>query len=281
LNIVGQRINIEFLINALPERGHMPGSVEYLQAYLIVDNCFLVMLTDCFCNRFAARCHQNRLALEAEQWIDHILEIMRRFAIDGNLHCSTGVANEYIPHSGQMVNLRGIQRSDLNHVQAYIRASVNQTPIESTALQFFRTLPSAPRQLIGPSGLSDNDFSLVKLALDMTQAGSPVFILSNDQSLLDFITWVRIQKQQFQAPITPHLLQGWRCLTYLELVHRSCNIPSDLMKELIEYALIDHYNRKEIAGTQKGNVIFQQLMQVYGNFNQSVVIKNQAKVGVM
>lgn len=57
LNIVGQLIDFEYLIGALRERGNMPVSVEYLQAYLIVDNCFLVMLTDCFCNRFAARCN--------------------------------------------------------------------------------------------------------------------------------------------------------------------------------------------------------------------------------
>jgi len=116
--------------------------------------------------------------------------------------------------------------------------------------------------------------------LELTKTGSPVFILSNDQSLLDFITWVRIQKQHIQAPIVPNLIQGWRCLTYLELVHRSCNIPSDLMKELIEYELIAHYNRTEIAGSHKGNIIFQQLMQVHENFNQSVVIKKQIKAGV-
>jgi hypothetical protein len=255
----------------------MPGSVEGLRAYLIVDNCFLVMLTDCFCNRFAARCNQSRLATEAEQWIDQILEILQRFALDGNMHCPIGVANEFIPHTGQMANLRGIQRNDLNHVQAHVRANLHQVPVDLPGAQSLRTLPTAPRQLVGSGGLSDNDLSLVKLALDMTTTGLPVFVLSNDQSLLDFITWIRIQKQHFQAPITPNLIQGWRCLTYLELVHRSCNITSDLMKELIEFALVDHYNRKEIAGSQKGNVIFQQLMQVYGNFNQSVVKKQQGK----
>ncbi len=255
----------------------MPGSIEHLQAYLVVDNCFLVMLTDCFCNQFAARCNQSRVAAEAEQWIDHIFEIVRRFALDGNMHCSIGVANEFIPHTGQMANLRGVQRNDLNHVQAHVRSNLHQVSVDIPTTQVLRTLPTAPRQLIGAGGLSDNDLSLVKLALEMTKTGSPVFILSNDQSLLDFITWVRIQKQHFQAPVTPNLIQGWRCLTYLELVHRSCNIPSDLMKELIEYALVDHYNRKEMAGSQKGNIIFQQLMQVYGNFNQSVVIKQQVK----
>lgn len=256
----------------------MPGAVEHLQAYLILDNSFLVMLTDCFCTRFAARCNQNHLALEIEQWMDLIFGIVRRFAVDGNLHCSVGVANEYIPHAGKMGNLRGIQRYDLNHLQSHVRACIRQVPVENPAILFLRTLPAAPRQLIGPSGLSDNDLSLVRLALDMTQKGSPVFILSNDQSLLDFISWVRIQKQCFQVPLTPNLLQGWRSLTYLELVHRSCNIPSDLMKELIENALIDHFNRIEIAGTQKGRAILQQLMEVHGNFNQSVVIKNQSKV---
>ena len=257
----------------------MPGTAEYLNAYLILDNCFLVMLTDCFCDRFAVRYVPNRVIYEAEQWIDNILEILKQFAIDGNLHCSDTVANEYYPHVGRLSTRPGIQRNDLNHLQTHVRNHLYQVSADIAKGANLRSLPAANRSLIGPGGLSDNDLSLVQLGLDLSQNGSPVYILSNDQSLLDFISWVRVQRQQFQLPINPSLLQGWRCLTYLELIHRSCSIPSDLMKELIEYALYDHYNRTEIAGSKKGNIIFQQLLQVHENFNQSIIIKQQLKAG--
>lgn len=71
----------------------MPSQIEHLQAYLGINNCFLVMLTDCFCDRFAARCDTNWIVSEAEQWSDHIFSIVKRFGLDGHLHCSAVVAN--------------------------------------------------------------------------------------------------------------------------------------------------------------------------------------------
>lgn len=259
----------------------MPGDGESLKAQIVIDNCFLVMLTDFFCEKFACKFAQNATLQEAEKWINQIIGILRQFSFDGQIHCTPGVVNEFIPHFGGMANLRGIQRIDLNHYQTHVRSCIFQDVIDVTALQGIRTIPAAPGQLIGPGGLSDNDLSLVKLAFDLSQNNLPVFILSNDQSLLDFVSWVRIQKKHIPLPINLEVIQGLRCLTYLELIHRSCKIPSDLMRELIEYALIDHYNRTEIAGTKKGNAIFQQLVKVHGNFNQSVVIKQQVKVGLI
>lgn len=265
-----------YLKSFVLEGEKMPGPVEGLRAYLIVDNCFLVMLTDCFCTRFAARYNQSRLVTEAEQWIDHILEILQRFALDGNLHCPNGVANEYIPHTGQMANLRGIQRNDLNHLQAHVRANLYQVPVDIPDAQSLRTLPTAPRQLIGAGGLSDNDLSLVKLGLEMTRNNSPVYILSNDQGLLDFLSWIKAQNKHFQPPTNPRLLEGWRCMTYLSMVHRSCNITTELMQELIDFSLSDHYSRSELAGTAKGKSIYSQLLQVNRSFSQSIAIKLQS-----
>lgn len=250
---------------------------EDLKAYLIIDNCFLVMLTDCFCERFASRYPQNRVIDCAESWISEILNILKRFAVNGNLHCTDGVAREYQPHVGSMVARPGIQHINLKHLQRHICANLTVSPANIPCSQDLRMLPAAPKKLVGAGGLSDNDLSLVWLGLELTQTGLPVYLLTNDQSLLDFVTWVKTKKNCFNAPIMADLLQGWRSLTYLELIHRSCNISSDIMKDLIEFALVDHYNRVDIARSQKGNSIFQQLMGVYGNFNQSVVIKQERK----
>jgi hypothetical protein len=255
----------------------MPGSIEHLQAHLIVDNCFLVMLTDCFCDRFASRYSQNQLVIEAEKWINEIVSIVKRFALDGKLHCTPCVAGEYFPHAGKLARRPGIQRGHLDHVQGYVRAQLHQVSTDNDKAKRLRLLPAANKTLVGPTGLSDNDLSLIQLGLEMTQTGSPVFILSNDQSLLDFATWVRIQKQHFSAPIVPGFMQAWRCLTYLEQIHRSCNITTDLMQELIDYSLSDHYSRVDLAGTDKGKSIYSQLLQVNRSFSQSIAIKLQTK----
>lgn len=253
----------------------MPGSSEILRAYLVIDNCFLVMLTDCFCDRYAARCPVNRIVTEAEQWSDHILNTIKRFGLDGILHCSTVVANEYNPHAGRIANIRGIQRNDLNHLQGHMRTHLLQGEVDLPLAQTLRTMPTAPRQLVGAGGLSDNDLSLVRLGLDITRNGSPVYILSNDQGLLDFISWVKTQNRHFQPPTNPSLLEGWRCMTYLSMVHRSCNITTELMQELIDFSLSDHYSRSELAGTTKGKSIYSQLLQVNRSFSQSIAIKLQ------
>lgn len=255
----------------------MPGPVEHLKAHLIVDNCFLVMLTDCFCDRFAARCSQSQLVQEAEKWICEIFSVVKRFALDGNLHSTECVAGEYLPQAGKLAGRPGVQRTHLDHVKRYVCAQLHQVPADLNRAKNLRALPAANKTLVGPSGLSDNDLSLVQLGLEMTQTGSPVFILSNDQSLLDFVTWVRTQKYNIPAPVIPGGLQAWRCLTYLEQIHRSCNIPTDLMQELIDYSLSDHYSRTDLARTGKGISIYSQLLQVNRSFSQSIAIKLQAK----
>lgn len=255
----------------------MPGSSDHLRAYIIIDNCFPVMLTECFCERFASRCPSNRVAAEAEQWIASIFGIVKKFSLDGQLHSSAGVIEEFNPFAGQLANRPGIQRSDLLHLQVHTRSQLHPMPVQPNQVRTLRTLPAAPKQLVGPSGLSDNDLSLVNIGLELTVSGSPVYILSNDQSLLDFSSWIRTQKQHIQPPIVPSLLQSWRCLTYLEQIHRSCNITTELMQDLIEWSLSDHYMRTELAGTQKGKSIYSQLLQVNRSFSQSVVIKLQTK----
>lgn len=146
----------------------MPKTIEYLKGYLIVDNCFLVMLTDCFCDRFATRFPQNQLVTEAERWINEIVSIVKSFALDGNLHCTPVVAGEYLPHAGRLAARPGIIRAHLNHLQGYVLAQLHQVPTDSVKTKNLRLLPAAPKVLVGPNGLSDSDLSLVQLGLDMT-----------------------------------------------------------------------------------------------------------------
>ena len=62
-------------------------------------------------------------------------------------------------------------------------------------------------------------------------------------------------------------------MTYLELVHRDCGIRTDQMEDLIDFYMIEHYNRKELAGTIKGNSILLQLIEARNSLTEAVRIK--------
>ena len=68
-------------------------------------------------------------------------------------------------------------------------------------------------------------------------------------------------------------------MTYLEAVHRNCQIATEDMVDLLHFALVEHYQRTEIAGTNKGHSILQVLMDVDTSMVESVRIKLAFKGG--
>jgi hypothetical protein len=171
-----------------------------------------------------------------------------------------------------------IKKTDLDHLQLHVRVNVQHIMAKNIDYHDLRALSSVPPYLVNKYGVSDNDLSLVVLGLNKTKNGLPVIILLNDQDFLTFISWIRTQKRQFQLPVDPSLLQSWRCLTYLEQIHRSCNISTELMREIIDFSLIDHYTREDLNRRGKGLSILGQLIQVDHSFGESIAIKHQTGV---
>ncbi|MFC2046371.1 hypothetical protein ACFLTC_02480 [Chloroflexota bacterium] len=128
-----------------------------------------------------------------------------------------------------------------------------------------RRVPAAPRKLVGPSGLSDNDLSLVVLGLHLIDYGDPVYVLTNEQDLLSFIAWLRTRPEVRRRWGNLVAMQGLQSLHYLELIHRDCKIHTEQMQDMLSFFMFDHYNRTELAGTNKGNSIFMQLLQMAQN----------------
>jgi hypothetical protein len=244
-----------------------------LQAHLVVDNCVLVMFNEYFCERRATRLGAMRLIPALTQWMADQLDILKQFTPDGLVHCTDCVADEFHPGAGRLSRVRGIGRPECRALTNRVRSNLHQTRVGTHDVAFLRGLPAAPRKLVGPSGLSDNDLSLVVLGLHLTARNSPVYVLTNDQDLLSFITWLRPKPEVRQRWGNARLLQGLQSLTYLELIHRDCRIQTDQMEDLINFYMIEHYNRKELAGTIKGRSIFQQLLEVHNSLTKSVRIK--------
>lgn len=247
------------------------------KTYLIIDNCVLVMLNECFCDHHASQLPLQQVIPVVEEWIIKFLETLRKFTLDGFLHSTTCVADEFRPQAGRLAQRRGVSQNDFNRLHNRVCACLHNTLADIPRSRSLRGLPQAPKSLIGPGRLSDNDLSLIDLGLQLTAHRQPVYILSNDQDLIDFVSWLRTKKAFFQEPIRPALLQAWRSLTYFELVHRSCNIQTEPMRELLHFALRDHYARVDLVGTAKGHSIFQSLVDINDQFSRSIELKQQQK----
>ena len=250
----------------MPAIGLAPG------AHLVLDNCVLSMLAEYYCDRRVSRLPPEKRIPILKQCIAEPLNILRQFTPDGLLHCTSCVADEFKP-APVLNELPGrVQHQAYQGLKSYVCSLLHQTAVDPQAVKALRSLPAAPRKLVGPGGLSDNDLSLVVLGSQLAGRGNPVYVLSNDQALLDFISWVRTQPSARSRWRNITLLQGLRSLMYLELIHRSCQIQTDYMEDLINFFMLDHYKRKDFGG-DKGVFIFQQLVEIRTSLTESVRIK--------
>lgn len=242
-------------------------------ALLVVDNSLLAMLCDYFCERNSASLSGKSLVRRMQKWITDQLDTLRRFTPDGCMHCTDLVASEFKPIGGRLGLAKGVDPSMCRALRQHVHGLLSLVTVPEGYAVVLRNLPQAPRRLVGPDGLSAEDFSLALLALDLTKIGSPVYVLTNDQDLLTFISWMRSKRTVRDRWKGALLIQGLLSLSYLELLHRECSIETEDMKDLIMFALIEHYERDDLVATLKGRSITQQLVQINGNLITSVARK--------
>ena len=257
----------------------MPITALTEKTYLVIDNCVLSMLTDCFCDG-NKRLSGMQLLRATQEWMTDQLNILKLFSIDSLLHTTQAVSNEYQPQNGSL----GIQRVDRRHIRDMANQVKNQfhnLETNPASTQYLRDLPQAPKRLVNPAnGLSDEDMSLIHLGLHLTQHGHKVILLSNDQDLLQFSSWVRAQTCLRKPPTNPLNLEGRLCLAYLDLIHRSCEISTEQMGQFISYMIADTGRRMAerdamALNPQKGARILEQIAAIQQIFTQSTQIKAQ------
>jgi hypothetical protein len=252
----------------------MPVTSISTPSHLIVDNSLLADLTNCFCLRNRSILPRERILEPLQGWLKTNLDALRPFAVDNILHTTTVVANEYLPHAGELGNHNGLTRQQIDRITTQVRGELQQFDVAphmgNVKLLRFK---HAPQKLVGVSGLSNNDLSLVLLGLELSKLNNNVIILSNDQDLLNFTAWINRYKACIHDEQNPTKLFGVRGLTYLDLVHRSCAISSDQMKIMIDHSFRDIFAR--LPGTDKGMDILNQIMEVRDKFEESKAIKRQ------
>lgn len=251
----------------------MPNLGLSLEAYLVVDNSFLVMLGEYCCHRWAAKMGPVRLIPTMCRWLTDQFNVLRQFTPDGLVHCTDCVGQEFNPGAGRLGQVRGIQGRDCRSLANHVCSLVHQTRVEARDIAFLHTMPGAPTKLVDRKRLSDNDLSLAVLGSHLTEFGTRVYVLTGDQDLLCFISWVRTRPEARSRWSNIGSLQGLQYLTYLELVHRNCQIITEQMQDLLNFSLVAHYARRELVGTTKGEFILQQLIEITNSLTESVRIK--------
>lgn len=247
-------------------------------SYLIIDNSVLSMLTEWHCAE-NMRTQPTQLLAQTQQWLLDAIEIMRPHAVENVLYTSNLVSVEFKPDKGHLGSC-GLATAQIGAMANAVRAQLKEIVVDASHLPVLRGIPNANKRLVHPKdGLSDPDLSLLHLGLQLTQYGQPVVILSNDQDLLDFTTWARIQKPLKTGTINPLLLESETGLGFLELLHRSCSISSDKMRKMINYLINDTMGRMQpkADGTQlslqKAMKIVNKVTSINDLFAKAVEIK--------
>lgn len=258
----------------------MPITTIERPSHLIVDNSVLSMLTDCYCTSNVG-IPAAQLLNQAHQWLSDQLANLRATAIKNVLHTSDLVSAEYKPEKGYLGS-RGLPANQIAAMANGVRGQIRVLTVDNNAVQTLRSLPGVNKRFANPKeGLSDCDLSLVQLGLHLTQQNQPVVILSNDQDLLDFVSWIRTQKSLRIDPVNPLLLESETGLGYMELIHRGCQISSTQMNQMINFTINTTVSRmQQVAdGTQlnpqKAMKIIQKATTINGLFAQAVEIKAQ------
>lgn len=256
----------------------MSGGDFPLDAYLVVDNSFLVMLTEFFCESKVRTLPPARVVPTLGLYICDQLKVLQQFAPDGCIHSSQRIVAEYRPWKGaRLSDMHHIPHTVKKQLARHVAGELVWQTVDVLDIAILRNQPDAPRKLVGASGLSDEDLSLVAVGVKLAEKNRAVYLLSNDQDLLEYITWLRRKPEAKE--LWPHVghLQGLHSLTYLELVHRSCRIDTETISAMIAFALQEHYKRVTLAGTAKGESILGQMLAVYGSLVESAQIKAQTK----
>ncbi len=249
------------------------------KTHLVMDNCVLSMITEWYCS-------ENRnlpcptLLDRACNWLHEQITLFQSFTVDGVLHTSTSVSAEYKPwHDSCWLRKRGIEIPKIQSMAGGICDRFTCHEIDKTDTDSLRMLPNVSPKLV--KKLTDQDLSLVNVGLNLSSSGQSVYILTNDQDLLQYISWARAQKCLRSESVNPQLLEGLSGITFMDLVHRGCYISSDQMLKMIGYVISDANERMlrddpMALGKEKGTKILTDATRMLGSaFYESMKIKLQ------
>jgi hypothetical protein len=215
------------------------------KTHLVMDNSVLSMLTEWYC-RENRGLSQTNLLDQTHKWLHEQIDLFQSYTVDGILHTSTAVSAEYKPWvDGCELRQRGNEIPKIQAMAKSVCGKFKTHEVDASHTTVLRTLPAINPKLA--KNLSDPDLSLVHLGLNLSSSGQKVYILTNDQDLLTYVSWARTQKSLKKDTVSPNNLEGLSGITFMDLVHRGCKISSDQMMKMVGYVITDANERMQIG----------------------------------
>lgn len=211
------------------------------KTHLVMDNSVLSMLTEWYSREHRGLPHANLLD-QTHKWLHEQIDLFQSYTVDGVLHTSTVVSAEYKPWvDGCELRQRGNEIPKIQAMAKSVCGKFKTHEVDTSHTTVLRTLPAVNPRLV--QKLSDQDLSLVHLGLDLSSSGKKVYILTNDQDLLSYVSWARTQRSLKKEAVSPDKLEGLAGITFMDLIHRGCKISSDQMMKMVGYVITDTNER--------------------------------------
>lgn len=243
-----------------------------LSASLIIDNCVLSLLCD-YCADRATGIGRNQMFPHMIEWLSGQLSNLRSFTPDGMIHSSIAVSDELGGYTGKLSEELNQSHTDCQRFVDAIKDEINSVAVSDEDIAIIRGLPAFPVKYFSKNQLGDADISLAVLALKLAAGSDRVFILTNDQQLLRFMSWLKTKREARENWGDPRQVEGIHSLTYLENIHRHCTISTEEMEQILQYAFKAHYSKEILVATNKGSYILNSLLAVQSSLIESVKIK--------
>lgn len=257
-------------------------------AHVIVDANFIISAAE-FQAQNAFRQHPAARAFGvAMADLECFLGCMCHGTADGRLHTSQEVLDEFLPHKGRLGTLCRNDRGHYEAARQCIKRCVRVEPVSQSAIGDVLLVPNLPRKLIGqpgrprsPTEVSDQDLSLVALALDRSRQFQLVLIVTGDQGLMTLVSHIRKQTAWCVAgqEVYPRRVQALHGLHYAENIHRNCGLTSEIFKAFLGFCFANDWNRREHIEPGKCRAVGEQLWEVMESFVESYRQKTLMAVG--
>ncbi|CAG0967393.1 hypothetical protein ANRL3_01270 [Anaerolineae bacterium] len=210
---------------------------------VIADVNILSVATEAFALKILDEQHGNveDFLCKLEVFFDGL----RRCTIDGTLHMTEVVWQEYQPERNKILqNYRG-NKPNFDQLKARVGVFFTKWDVANEVVADVRQLPPVPKTATATPG--SNDLSLLALALNKASENFPVTIATMDEALIGVVQRVGVlgKIKWNQTSFKSSIIRGQTGLICTEGSHRCCHIATDDFTVFQNHALAHDMDRMD------------------------------------
>jgi hypothetical protein len=251
-----------------------------LDVFLIIDNCAIVGLSEYFGDANEKLAFPDTIQAMC-QGISITFNKLRQYALSGKLLTTQLVQDEFKPERSSLAERRDFDKTGCENLKAHVKKEIEVCDIVPKAIETLRSMAQTPSRFgQNLSAFSDPDLSLVVLALGViNHTGRRVYILTDEEDLRSFISWMKPRPEAKGLCPNAHLLEGLHSMIYLDIAHRQCAFTTVQMYEMFTHYQGRQLKRTMLAGTTKGGMVADTYVRIQQAIRESGQIKQNNMAG--